>query len=291
MRILIADDDENVRRSLAAYLEDAGHTIIHAPDGRQAVAKFNKQTPDPALIDLRMPVLDGISALREILKENPDAPIIVISAAGQVSVAIEAIHAGAWDYLVKPIDDLSILSFAIDKALEKQSLRRQVKQYQQHLESQVRQRTADLQTANESLEHKTIALREVVNTVQSEKREALQAIVVQIEQTVIPLLHRLRESSPPGCRPITENIEQSLRTIAGAQAQPLTQLAGSLTPTELRICRQIRREMTSKEIAQAEGVSPETVETHRRNIRRKLKIANEQVNLAAYLQSLPELAS
>ena len=289
MRILIADDDENVRRSLASYLEDEGHTIVHAQDGRQAVAKYTKQAPELTLIDLRMPVMDGLEALREILRADPDAPIIVISAAGQAPVAMEAIHAGAWDYLVKPLDDLSILSFAIDKALEKQSLRRQIRQYQQHLESQVRQRTADLQTANESLEHKTIALREVVNTVQSEKSETLQAIAVQIEQTVMPLLHRLRESSPPSCRPIADNIEQSLHRIASAQVEPLTQLAGSLTPTELRVCRHIRREMTSKEIAQAEGISPETVETHRRNIRRKLKIANEQVNLAAYLQSLPGL--
>jgi len=291
MRILIADDDENVRRSLAAHLEDAGHTIIHASDGKQAVAKFSRQTPDLALIDLRMPVMDGLSALKEIVRESADAPVIVISAAGQVPTAMEAIHAGAWDYLVKPLDDLSILSFAIDKAMEKQSLRRQVREYQHHLENQVRQRTADLQMANESLEHKTIALREVVNTVQEEKREALQAIGVQIEQTVMPLLNRLRELVPSSGRPLVDNIQETLHRIARAQAEPLAQLAGSLTPTELRICRQIRREMTSKEIAQAEGVSPETVETHRRNIRRKLKIANEQVNLAAFLQSLPELAS
>jgi FixJ family two-component response regulator len=291
MTILIADDDDNVRRSIAAYLEDGGHTIHHASDGKQAVAKFLKHSPDLCLVDMRMPVMDGLEAIREILKEKADQPIIVISAAGQVSVAMEAIHSGAWDYLVKPIDDLSILSFAIDKAMEKQSLRQQVREYQEHLEQQVAQRTADLQTANESLQNKTIALREVVNTVQGEKREALQGISQQIEQTVMPLLNRLRESAPQICRPIADNIEQSLRRIAEAQGEPLTQLAGSLTPTELRICRHIRREMTSKEIAQAEGVSPDTIETHRRNIRRKLKIANEQVNLTAYLQSLPELAS
>ena len=130
-----------------------------------------------------------------------------------------------------------------------------------------------------------------VNSVQTEKREALQTIGTQIDQTVMPLLQRLKEMLPPGGKPIVENIEESLKRIALAEAEPLTQLAGSLTPTEMRICRLIRKEMTSKEIAQAEGISPETVETHRRNIRRKLKLSNEQVNLTVYLQSMSELGN
>jgi DNA-binding NarL/FixJ family response regulator len=290
MRILIADDDENVRRSLAAHLEDSGHTVMHAQDGQQAVAEFGKRSPDLVLMDLRMPIMDGYTALRAILKDHPGAPIIVISGAGQISDAVEAIRAGAWDYLIKPIDDLSILSLAIARAMEKYSLRQQVQEYQLHLESQVRERTAALQAANESLEHKTIALKEVLNAVQSEKREALQAIGLQIEQSVLPLLQKLRESAPASARPVADNIDETLRRIAQGQLEPTLQLTAGLTPTELRICRLIRREMTSKEIAQAEGIAPETVETHRRNIRRKLKIANEQVNLATYLQSLAELS-
>jgi FixJ family two-component response regulator len=291
MRVLVVDDDENVRRSLAAHLEDLGHAVIQAADGKSAVAKFAKHLPDVVLMDLRMPVMGGMEAMKSMQEASGETPIIVISGQGQISDAVDAIRAGAWDYLVKPIDDLSILSLAIERAMEKQSLKRQVREYQSHLESQVQQRTADLQAANESLLHKTIALKEVVNSVQTEKREAIQTIAMQIEQTVMPLLQRLREMLPAAGKPVVENIEESLKRIALAEAEPLTQLAGSLTPTELRICRLIRREMTSKEIAQAEGISPETVETHRRNIRRKLKLANEQVNLTAYLQSMGELGN
>ncbi len=289
MRVLVVDDDESVRRSVAAHLEDLGHEVIHAADGKSAVAKFSKHLPDMVLMDLRMPVMGGMEAMKAILAESEETPILVISGVGQIADAVEAIRAGAWDYLVKPIDDLSILSLAMDRAEEKRSLKRQVREYQLHLESQVQERTADLQTANESLLHKTIALKEVVNSVQTEKREALQTIGTQIDQTVMPLLQRLKEMLPAAGKPIVENIEESLKRIALAEAEPLTQLAGSLTPTEMRICRLIRKEMTSKEIAQAEGISPETVETHRRNIRRKLKLSNEQVNLTVYLQSMSEL--
>jgi FixJ family two-component response regulator len=291
MRILVVDDDESVRRSLAGHLEDLGHSVLHAKDGQSAVTAFATHGPDMVLMDLRMPVMGGLEAMQLILAKDAECPVIVISGAGQVAEAIEAIRAGAWDYLVKPIEDLSILSLAMDRALEKRSLRRQVKEYQAHLEHQVKERTADLETANEALLHKTIALKEVVNTVQAEKKEAIQTIATQIDQTVIPLLQRLQEASTPATKPIVDNVEESLRRIVKSEVEPLTQLAGSLTPMELRICRLIRREMTSKEIAQAEGISPETVETHRRNVRRKLKIANEQVNLTVYLQSLTELGS
>jgi DNA-binding NarL/FixJ family response regulator len=290
MHILITDDDANIRRSLAAHLEDAGHTVTHAGDGKQAVAKFAKINPDMVLMDLQMPNLDGISAIKAMLEHKPETPIIVISGAGRVTDAIEAIRSGAWDYIVKPIDDLSILTLAIDRAVERQSLRRQVADYQSHLEEQVKQRTADLEAANESLQNKTIALREVAASVQTEKRAAIQEVATEIEQSVLPLIRRLKESAAPISRPIIENIEQYLRRIAQAQVDSLGPLAGGLTPAELRICRLLRREMSSKEIAQAEGISPDTVETHRRNIRRKLKIANENVNLTTYLQSLSELA-
>ena len=60
MRVLVVDDDESVRRSLAAHLEDLGHAVIHAADGKSAVAKFSKHLPDMVLMDLRMPVIGGI---------------------------------------------------------------------------------------------------------------------------------------------------------------------------------------------------------------------------------------
>ena len=291
MQILITDDDSNIRRSLAAHLEDAGHTITQAADGKQAVAKFTKTGHELVLMDLQMPTMDGLSAIHAILQLRPETPIIVISGAGRVSDAVEAIRAGAWDYICKPIEDLSILTLAINRAVERQALRKQVADYQAHLEAQVKERTSDLQSAYESLQSKTIALREVIASVQSEKRAAIQEIFTHIEQSVLPLLRRLRESATPATRPLIENIEESIQRIASEKVEPLGNLAGSLTPAELRICRHLRKEMSSKEIAQAEGISPETVETHRRNIRRKLKIANEDVNLTTYLQSLAELPS
>ncbi len=289
MKMIVADDDANIRRSFAVFLGDAGHEVLQATDGRQAVDLAAAHAPDLVLLDLRMPHMDGLAALRHLAAEHPELPVIVISGAGQVADAVEAMRLGAWDYLSKPIDDLSLLTVAIDKVVEKRDLRRQVREYQLNLEEQVRQRTAQLQVANQALENKAVALREILNTVQEEKRECQRAILSRVETTVLPLVRRAREGIAAAVPKLLAQIEEHLGELDLPFADQLARRFARLTPSELRICQAVRRGMSSKEIAQADGITAETVETHRKSIRRKLNIANEQVNLATYLQSLDEI--
>jgi DNA-binding NarL/FixJ family response regulator len=289
MKVVVADDDANIRRSLAFFLSDAGHDVLQATDGRKAVELAAAHAPDLVLLDLRMPHMDGLTALRHLAAEHPELPVIVISGAGQVADAVEAMRLGAWDYLSKPIDDLSLLTVAIEKVVEKRDLRRQVREYQLNLEEQVRQRTAQLQVANQALENKAVALREILNTVQEEKRECQRAILSRIETTVLPLVRRAREGIAAAVPKLLAQIEEHLGELDLPFADQLARRFARLTPSELRICQAIRRGMSSKEIAQADGITAETVETHRKSIRRKLNITNEHVNLATYLQSLDEI--
>ena len=80
--ILIIDDDDAVRDSIAVYLDEVGYQVHQASDGEQGVALQQEIQPDVVLCDLRMPKKDGISVLREINSTSPDTPIIVISGAG-----------------------------------------------------------------------------------------------------------------------------------------------------------------------------------------------------------------
>lgn len=289
MKIVIADDDLSIRRSLAIFLGDAGHEVLQTADGQAAVGLTAKSAPDVVLLDLRMPRMDGLAALRLLAAEHPELPVIVISGAGQVADAVEAMRLGAWDYLAKPIDDLSLLTVTIEKVIERQKLRRQVRDYQLNLEEQVRQRTAQLEVANQALEQKAIALRELLNTVQEEKREAQRAVLSRIETGVLPLVRQAKEGIAAAVPGLLAQIDEELGKLDSPFSDHLARRFARLTPTELRICQSIRRGLSSKEIAQADGITAETVEAHRKNIRRKLNIANEQVNLAAYLQSLDEV--
>jgi FixJ family two-component response regulator len=291
MRVLVVDDDRSIRRSLSVYLGDEGHAVTQAADGDEAIALIaSAEPPEIVLLDLRMPGTNGMAVLRHLVAGAPELPVIVISGVGQVADAVEAMRLGAWDYISKPIEDLSLLSIAIEKVSERAELRRKLAAYHRDLEEQVRKRTEELQAANRALEDKAVALREVLNAVYDERRQAQQEIVGRIERNVLPLLARAADGAAPKLAAVLAQVEQNLAEITSPVTDQLARRFSQLSPAELRICHLLRRGMTSKETAQSEGIAVETVETHRKNIRRKLGIANENVNLVTYLQSLEELA-
>ncbi len=153
--ILVIDDEAAIRQSFADYLEDMGFRILTAENGRLGVDIFDQEIVDMVLVDLRMPEMDGIEVLTHITQKSPDTPLIVVSGTGVINDAVAALHQGAWDYLLKPIKDLSILTHAVDMALEKARLREENRRYQKHLEQMVAERTKALEQANENLlEHK-----------------------------------------------------------------------------------------------------------------------------------------
>ena len=146
--ILTVDDENSIRESFRYFLEDCDYDVVEAENGQIGIEIFKLQQPDLVLVDLRMPEIDGLELLELVTKISPDTPIIVISGTGVISDAIEALHLGAWDYILKPVADLSILQHAVEKALERARLIKENREYKNHLEEMVRIRTAQLELAN-----------------------------------------------------------------------------------------------------------------------------------------------
>jgi PAS domain S-box-containing protein len=144
-KILVIDDEKEVRQSIHRYLEDCDFEIIEAENGRLGLEALRKYKPDLVLVDLRMPEVDGLEVLATVKKEYPATPIIMVSGTGVIGDVVEALHQGAWDYLLKPISDLSILRHAVDRALERSRLITEKVAYQQNLERLVEQRTHELE--------------------------------------------------------------------------------------------------------------------------------------------------
>ena len=114
-RVLITDDTAFMRMTLRRLLEQNGYEVVgEAEDGEDAVRKYVELRPDIVTMDITMPKMDGITAIREILKIDPQARIIVCSAMGQKPMVIEALNAGAKDFLVKPFQPQRVLE-AIQK--------------------------------------------------------------------------------------------------------------------------------------------------------------------------------
>jgi DNA-binding NtrC family response regulator len=124
--ILVAEDDRTARVSLAELLETEGFEVLLAETGTQADAILAENEPDLALLDIRMPGLDGLSVLRHARERGSDAALIVMTAHGDSSTAIEAMKAGAFDYVLKPID-FQLLLQQIERALRHRGLLREQK--------------------------------------------------------------------------------------------------------------------------------------------------------------------
>jgi DNA-binding NtrC family response regulator len=127
-KVLVAEDDTRARDSLRALLEEEGYSVQTAADGIAASQAFEEDSFEAALLDIRMPGKDGLAILREI-HDRPDAPVVlVITAYGNSSVAIEAMKAGAYDYLTKPLhfDELLI---QLERAIEGRRQAQQLSSY------------------------------------------------------------------------------------------------------------------------------------------------------------------
>lgn len=108
MRILIAEDETIIRLDLRAMLERAGFEVCaEARDGEEAVALARETEPDVALLDVKMPRLDGIEAARRILEERP-LPIVIVTAYGEQELVARAVEAGVFGYLVKPFREADL---------------------------------------------------------------------------------------------------------------------------------------------------------------------------------------
>src|SRR5713101_2710001 len=108
--ILVVDDEEAVCWALQRALAAEGHKVVVAASAEEAFEKAQKQRPDAVVLDVRLPGLDGLSALGRLRQLTQDAPVIVVTAFGNLSTAVRAVEGGAFDYLAKPFD--------LDQALE-----------------------------------------------------------------------------------------------------------------------------------------------------------------------------
>ena len=142
-----------------------------------------------------------------------------------------------------------------------------------------------LSLERKALQESNAALRTVLTRIEEEKNEIYRDIKTNVDKVIMPILLAFGMELPPSQMKYIEILRNNLEEITSQFVQHLSSSYHSLTPTEIAICNMIRNGMRTKEIAQLRNVSMATINRHRENIRRKLKITNDDVNLATYLQS------
>ena len=144
--ILIVDDEQPVRQMLRRMLEGGGYTVLEAESGEKALEVVNGVHTELVITDLKMPGMDGLELAQRLLEEDPDRPVLLMTAHADLDSARRAVGIGVYEYFVKPFD-LNDVTAGIERALAHQRLVLENRAYQRELERKVKERTRELERA------------------------------------------------------------------------------------------------------------------------------------------------
>ncbi len=206
--IMIVDDEEIVRTSLTSWLLEDDYEVFALDSGKHALEELKKRDYDLMLVDLKMPEMDGLQLMKEVKKELPDLPVIIMTAYATVDTAVKAIKEGAYDYLMKPFDPEEI-SITIKKIIKQQRLEQEniylrkelAKQFQFH---QLYSKNKKMQEIFELI--KTIAKTDVTVLIHGETGTGKELIARAIHA------ESLRKDRPfivVSCASLTETLLES----------------------------------------------------------------------------------
>jgi len=142
-KVLIIDDEEGIRKVLSITLADAGYQVLTAADGESGIRLCQEACPQIVITDIRMPGIDGIEVLRRVKEEDPHKEIIVVTAFGEMDIAIRALQLNASDFITKPINN-EALFVALERAKERYTMHRELRDYTKLLEDRWMDTAAEL---------------------------------------------------------------------------------------------------------------------------------------------------
>ncbi len=140
LAILLVDDEQDIRDVLEVALIDAGHVVLTAENGQEAMKVFRHDRPAIVITDIKMPVMDGIELLQRIKRDAPETEVIMITGHGDMDLAVKSLKHKATDFITKPIN-VDALDIALQRTRERIVMRRKLQDYTTHLEALIREKS------------------------------------------------------------------------------------------------------------------------------------------------------
>lgn len=277
LRILILEDVAADAELMEDELKEAGFNY----DARRVAGKaayireLEEFSPDLILADYSLPGFNGKAALEIVAEKYSDIPFIFVSGALGEELAIELMKKGATDYVLK--NKLARLVPSVKRALNESAERRER-----------RKAVEELRLKSKSLEEANIALKVLLQHRDEDRKVIEERIITNVKKLALPYIEKLKtqklNESQMACVQI---IEDNLKDIISPFLRNLTIEHSNFTPREIQITSLVKEGKTTKEITELLNISATAVDFHRKNIRMKLGIKNEKINLCSYLLSLP----
>jgi response regulator RpfG family c-di-GMP phosphodiesterase len=189
--ILCVDDEPMIREILREALEQEGHRVSEAENGKVALDKVHSGSYDLIVTDVKMPVMDGFTLMKNLGDLTEQIPVVVITSFGDIDVAVDAIRLGAYDYIVKPFN-ISQVTISVKRALERRQLLLENIQYKKSLEHKVVEKTIDLIRKNKKLEQQAKLLEGLLRDLRESYEASLDAMVSAIESRDCETKHHCR---------------------------------------------------------------------------------------------------
>ncbi len=300
-KIMIVEDEGITAMNIQSSLEDMGYTITStAFTGESAVRKAAADNPDLIMMDIILDgEIDGIEAARQIQSAH-DVPVVYLTAHSDQKMLNRIKTTSPFGYIMKPFDSRE-LQITVELAFYKHEMERKLKQSNDNLEAKVKERTAELEATvlllrsaetklrvdAEQLEESNTALKVLLKQRIQDRDEFENNIMSNVKNLILPYLGKLKKHRTiPDELDYLAIIDSNLNAIISPFSARLSFQYMNFTPREIMVSNLIKDGKQDKDIMEILNISLDTVKAHRKNIRKKLGINNQKVNLRSKLLSL-----
>ncbi len=301
--ILAVEDDCGDFGLIRAYVRLCGlgagggkETVMWAKTLAEGIAAARCNKPDVVLLDLSLPDSTGLSTVQAMRAALPDVPIVVLTGHDDNALAVAALQAGAQDYLVKGRFDQDALGRAVRHALVRNALELQLKESEKilldsrnYLQQQVSEMASRLKELRGEFEDVNTTLKVLLRIRDTDKSAARDALMHGMSREIAPFLLKLKKSVRDSKQiSLLGVLENNLQHLASIYGNPGTSsfLHLQLTPVEIQVASMIKQGLSTKDIATALSLSPDTINVHRKHIRKKLGLSGKTASLRSRLASL-----
>ena len=286
-KIMVVEDEAVIAIRLQERLTAMGYHVVGISySGEEAMEQARRLRPDLVLMDIMIPgEMDGVAVAKSV-KTELDIPVIFLTAFSEDKIIARAKQAEPYGYIVKPFQDRE-LKACVEIALFKKEMEKALKEAHYELELRVKERTKDLEIKTKSLEEMNTAMKVLLKRREEDKTEIENNVLTNVKELVMPFVDKFRETQlDDQQKTFLSIIESNLNEIISPFTRKLSLEFLNLTPTEIQIANMTKHGNTSKKIAKIMNISPRTVDTHKKNIRRKIGLEGKRANLRSYLLSL-----